>query len=163
LSKNKRQNLSPSSNETLNTKSESVSNEYVEDTFDDAAQLILEIFLVSMPKDFYQFYEFCKELKPNDPSTAFKIVDIKLVGPYDILNGTITKNTPDKINLLTHWRYYYDPPEFQVIQKNLVICEEDNIYFQNYTFLLRRSLKEMIRRACILVTGEIDLVQSLFL
>ncbi|XP_011502052.1 PREDICTED: UPF0609 protein C4orf27 homolog [Ceratosolen solmsi marchali] len=118
LSRNKKQNVSSNLEGSLNAaKAENECAKDTEDTYSDARQLILEIFLVSMPNDFYRFYNFCRELKPNEPSTAFKIVDIKLVGPYDVLNGLITKSTPKQSSLLTHWRYYYDPPEFQTILK----------------------------------------------
>lgn len=81
----------------------------------EPSKLIRKIFLVNMPNDFYQFYDLCSEMRPNDPTSAFKIADLKLVGPYDILAGEINSDTPDQDKLLTHWRYYYDPPEFQVI------------------------------------------------
>lgn len=47
---------------------------------------------------------------------AFQDIGLKLVGPYDLLSGHL-KN--DKIKkkqslFLLHWRYYYDPPGFQV-------------------------------------------------
>ncbi|CAD6236414.1 GSCOCG00008169001-RA-CDS [Cotesia congregata] len=51
-----------------------------------------------MPDDFYKFYEFCCSLSKDDPQSALRSVDLKLVGPYDVL-------------------YYYDPPEFQTILK----------------------------------------------
>lgn len=76
---------------------------------------ILELFLVEMPKDFYKFYDFCRKLAPNDPSSALKAVDIQLVGPYDVLSGKIREvSNDDKAKFLKHWRYFYDPPEFQV-------------------------------------------------
>ncbi|XP_001606296.2 histone PARylation factor 1 isoform X1 [Nasonia vitripennis] len=87
------------------------------DPYSEAKLLISELFLVSMPNDFYKFYDFCNDLKPSDPATAFKIADIKLVGPYDVLCGLITSKTPGGDVLLTHWRYYYDPPEFQTVLK----------------------------------------------
>lgn len=46
---------------------------------------------------------------------AFLPVGLKLVGPYDVLTGRM--NTLDSKYLekgVLHWRYYYDPPEFQV-------------------------------------------------
>lgn len=69
-----------------------------------------------MPEDFYQFYELCKEILPADPSAAFKAANLLLVGPYDVLNGKLTDSESkfeDK-QYLRHWRYFYDPPEFQV-------------------------------------------------
>lgn len=81
---------------------------------------IKELFLVEMPKDFYQFYEFCKSISKDNPLLACKSACLKLVGPYDVLGGKIKDlaNEKDKERYFTHWRYYYDPPEFQVC----VIC-----------------------------------------
>jgi len=82
----------------------------------DAERIIMDLFLVKMPKDFFQFYEFCKSISKNDPLSACKSVRLKLVGPYDVLDGKIKipSSEDNKEEYLTHWRYYYDPPEFQV-------------------------------------------------
>lgn len=104
----------------------------------DAQKIIKELFLVEMPKDFYQFYEFCKSISKDNPLLACKSAYLKLVGPYDILGGKINmvkKN--DKEKYLIHWRYYYDPPEFQVCviyqypTINYIFVKEpkDKIYF----------------------------------
>ncbi|XP_028658021.1 histone PARylation factor 1 isoform X2 [Erpetoichthys calabaricus] len=74
-----------------------------------------------MPADFYHFWVFCKKLYPQKPCDALKSsLGIQLVGPYDILAGKhkTTKNV--KPNYFLHWRYYYDPPEFQTfaVEKN---------------------------------------------
>jgi hypothetical protein len=46
---------------------------------------------------------------------ALKDVGLFLVGPFDILSGNLKKAKQRKLPLyLIHWRYYYDPPEFQV-------------------------------------------------
>ncbi|XP_011163707.2 histone PARylation factor 1 [Solenopsis invicta] len=88
----------------------------------DAEKIIMDLFLVEMPKDFYQFYEFCKSISKDNPLLACKSARLKLVGPYDVLNGKIkiSSNEDDKEKYLTHWRYYYDPPEFQTVIK----CED---------------------------------------
>jgi len=82
----------------------------------NAEKIIKDLFLVEMPVDFFQFYEFCKSLSKNNPLMACKSVCLKLVGPYDVLDGKIksSDSTSDKEKYLVHWRYYYDPPEFQV-------------------------------------------------
>jgi len=42
-------------------------------------------------------------------------VGLKLVGPYDVLAGHMNGfNANDVEKTVLHWRYYYDPPEFQV-------------------------------------------------
>lgn len=77
---------------------------------------IQKLFLVKMPKDFYQFYEFCKLISKEDPLKALKPVRLYLVGPYDILNCKLKSFiNNEKEKYLRHWRYYYDPPEFQTI------------------------------------------------
>ena len=88
-------------------------------------ETISKLFLTDMPQDFYQFYEFCKENSKNDPALAFKIVDLKLVGPFDVLGGHFSE-IEDKEKCLTHWRYYYDPPEFQTILKG---NDKDGLHF----------------------------------
>jgi len=42
------------------------------------------------------------------------------VGPYDVLSGNLkySESEDDKEKYLIHWRYYYDPPEFQVNKIN---------------------------------------------
>lgn len=81
------------------------------------AEFIRQKFLVQMPQDFYQFWEFCKcEAKENQrPENLFEKFGLELVGPFDVLAGKFDEaklfETPQ---FLRHWRYYYDPPEFQV-------------------------------------------------
>lgn len=84
----------------------------------DKKQFIKEKFLVEMPDDFYAFYEFCKKLNTRDPLKAFADVDLFLVGPFDVLADKFT-NVKSKTSdqYLIHWRYYYDPPEFQTVLK----------------------------------------------
>jgi len=77
-------------------------------------------FLVSMPEDFYDFYEFCRSLNSAEPRLALTTVGLKLCGPYDVLCGNIPAAAPRSTKLyLTHGRYYYDPPEL-----GTVLCEE---------------------------------------
>ncbi|KAG8592633.1 hypothetical protein GDO81_000566 [Engystomops pustulosus] len=70
-----------------------------------------------MPEDFYKFWVFCAEINGDDPCAALKLsLGLQLVGPYDILAG---KHKADKkasdINYNLHWRFFYDPPEFQTV------------------------------------------------
>lgn len=85
----------------------------------DAENIIMDLFLVEMPIDFFQFYEFCKSISKDNPLLACKSVRLRLVGPYDVLDGKIksSESASDKEKYLIHWRYYYDPPEFQTIIK----------------------------------------------
>jgi len=84
----------------------------------DAQKIILDLFLVKMPKDFFQFYEFWKNISKNNSLSIYKSVHLKLVGPYDVLEGKIKYSEGNQNKFLTHWRYYYDPPEFQVCKKD---------------------------------------------
>uniref|UniRef100_A0A1B6M6S4 PBZ-type domain-containing protein n=1 Tax=Graphocephala atropunctata TaxID=36148 RepID=A0A1B6M6S4_9HEMI len=85
-------------------------------------ELIKQLFLMEMPEDFFSFWEMCETMNKNDPTSALKAIKLKLVGPFDVLAGKVTdvyeEDLPD---FLKHWRYYYDPPEFQT-----VICSEDS-------------------------------------
>lgn len=103
-------------NLTENNASENIS-------ISDAKRIIMDLFLVEMPEDFFQFYEFCKSISKDNPLSACKSVRLKLVGPYDVLNGKIkmSSNEDNKEKYLTHWRYYYDLPEFQVHKMNYII------------------------------------------
>lgn len=68
-----------------------------------------------MPEDFFKFYEFCCTLSEDDPTMALRVVELELVGPFDVLAGKIKNVKGDKDVYLRHWRYFYDPPELQVI------------------------------------------------
>lgn len=96
----------------------SVTEEDLPPTPEDEKETIKQKFLVEMPEDFYSFWSFCKTLSPDKPEEALKDVGLLLVGPFDILSGSLKKAIQRKLSLyLIHWRYYYDPPEFQTIIK----------------------------------------------
>lgn len=103
-------------------------------------EIIKHLFLFDMPKCFYSFFDFCESINKDDPTKAIEFCGLKLVGPYDVLLGitTIIKLLVTPVNLLyaytmfcfylgkinlsfdrtlalCHWRYYYDPPEFQTV------------------------------------------------
>lgn len=40
---------------------------------------------------------------------------LQLVGPFEILAGAHKNSKNPQPNFHLHWRYYYDPPEFQTI------------------------------------------------
>lgn len=52
-----------------------------------SAEKIKKLFLVEMPQDFYKFYEFCQTLDSKKPTEALGYFGLRLVGPYDVLNG----------------------------------------------------------------------------
>ncbi|CAK9803266.1 Histone PARylation factor 1-like [Anthophora quadrimaculata] len=85
----------------------------------DAQKVISHLFLMEMPEDFFQFYEFCKSISDSDSFNALKNVHLQLIGPYDVFQEKFLSSTvEDKEALLRHWRYYYDPPEFQTVIKD---------------------------------------------
>ncbi|KAJ8922835.1 hypothetical protein NQ315_007870 [Exocentrus adspersus] len=83
----------------------------------DHKQFIKDKFLVDMPKDFYQLWEYCKKIKPSYPLDALKDVGLRLVGPFDVLAGKFDDVSKSDEEYLLHWRYYHDPPEFQTVLK----------------------------------------------
>lgn len=89
--------------------------------------IISHLFLTEMPEDFFQFFEFCKSVSEEEPFNALKDLHLQLVGPYDVFKDKfLSYNVNDKKTLLRHWRYYYDPPEFQTIIKT---DDKDGLHF----------------------------------
>ncbi|XP_077790294.1 histone PARylation factor 1 isoform X3 [Podarcis muralis] len=80
-------------------------------------QEVESCYRLQMPEDFYCFWKFCEELDPDKPCDALKSsIGLQLVGPYDILAGKHKKtNRSADVNFNLHWRFFYDPPEFQTI------------------------------------------------
>ncbi|KAM3831270.1 histone PARylation factor 1 isoform 1-T1 [Vipera latastei] len=86
------------------------------DVSDCIRQEIESCYRLKMPEDFYHFWKFCEELEPDKPCDALKSsIGLQLVGPYDILSGKHNTNKSREINFNLHWRFFYDPPEFQTI------------------------------------------------
>ncbi|KAK9305670.1 hypothetical protein QLX08_003435 [Tetragonisca angustula] len=85
-----------------------------------AREVIPYLFLLEMPEDFFHLYEFCENICKGDPLNALKDLNLQLIGPYDVFREEfINGKVENKEALLRHWRYYYDPPEFQtVIREN---------------------------------------------
>lgn len=73
--------------------------------------LLKELFLVSMPTDFFNFYQCIKE--DCDALKMLTKINLELIGPFDLLLGKLPI-VDDKDLYLIHWRFYFDPPEFQV-------------------------------------------------
>ncbi|XP_007192733.2 histone PARylation factor 1 [Balaenoptera acutorostrata] len=71
---------------------------------------------LSLPEDFYHFWRFCEGLAPEQPADSLSAsLGLRLVGPYDILAGKHKMKKSASLNFNLHWRFYYDPPEFQTI------------------------------------------------
>ncbi|XP_044536742.1 histone PARylation factor 1-like [Gracilinanus agilis] len=86
------------------------------DVSDDLRQEVENLYKLSMPEDFYHFWKFCEELNPEKPADALLSYGLQLVGPFDILSGKHkVENKATDLNFNLHWRFFYDPPEFQTI------------------------------------------------
>lgn len=78
---------------------------------------IQEKFLVEMPKDFYSFWELYNS--SHLIKSFMESIDLNLVGPYDVLSKSLPELKNDE-HYLVHWRFYFDPPEFQVNIKHIL-------------------------------------------
>ncbi|KAM9330425.1 histone PARylation factor 1 [Gastrophryne carolinensis] len=79
-------------------------------------QDVESLYKLAMPEDFYTFWSFCAEIDPKSPSDVLReSLGLQLVGPYDILAGKHTSKKASNVNYNLHWRFFYDPPEFQTI------------------------------------------------
>lgn len=86
-----------------------------------------DLYSLEMPQDLYHFWDFCQDLRPDNPCGALTdTLGLQLVGPFEVLAGA-HKKMKTKPNLHLHWRYFYDPPEFQTIIKN-----DDKLHFGYY-------------------------------
>jgi hypothetical protein len=82
----------------------------------DMREKVKRKFLVDMPEDFYQFWDFCKSLDPTHPEKALvQSVGLELAGPYHVLAGKLDGVTWEKCTL--HSRFFYDPPEMVTVVK----------------------------------------------
>ncbi|KAK8754733.1 hypothetical protein V5799_002555 [Amblyomma americanum] len=100
------------------------------DSPDDVRESIKQKFLVEMPDDFYDFWDFCSSLSKNDPSSALHdLLGLRLVGPFDVLAGKLTnKSVKTSDDFLCHWRYFYDPPEMQTV----LSADDETMYHIGY-------------------------------
>ncbi|KAM3967953.1 LOW QUALITY PROTEIN: histone PARylation factor 1 [Aphomia sociella] len=91
--------------------------------------ILKEIFLVEMPPDFFKFYE-CLNSMNNAIDKTLSGVNLELIGPYDLLTGKLPILN-DKELYLVHWRFFYDPPEFQAVLKRKGNSEYHIGYFRD--------------------------------
>ncbi|KAM8705514.1 hypothetical protein ACLKA7_009900 [Drosophila subpalustris] len=97
----------------------SVQQEY--DNLCESNEFIRHKFLVEMPPDFYEFWKFIDTLKKDTTKVAAlkhieTLFQLQLVGPFEFLAGKFHKaKMGEPGDYLRHWRFYYDPPEFQTI------------------------------------------------
>uniref|UniRef100_A0AC11DTK0 Histone PARylation factor 1 n=1 Tax=Ovis aries TaxID=9940 RepID=A0AC11DTK0_SHEEP len=95
-----------------------------------------------LPEDFYHFWRFCEGLDPEQPADSLSAsLGLRLVGPYDILAGKHKlKKKSASLNFNLHWRFYYDPPEFQTI---LIGDSETQFHMGYFRLFLMKKLKEV--------------------
>lgn len=97
----------------------SVQHEY--DNLCESNEFIRHKFLVEMPEDFYEFWKFINTLKKDATKDAAvqhieKLFQLQLVGPFEFLAGKFhNAKMGEPGDYLRHWRFYYDPPEFQTV------------------------------------------------
>lgn len=93
----------------------SVQQEY--DNLCESNEFIRHKFLVEMPPDFYEFWKFINTLKKDGALQHIEtLFQLQLVGPFEFLAGNFHKaKIGEPGDYLRHWRFYYDPPEFQTI------------------------------------------------
>ncbi|XP_063530625.1 histone PARylation factor 1 [Cydia strobilella] len=87
-----------------------------------------ELFSVEMPDDFFKFFECLKE--ENDMEKLLSSVNLQLIGPYELLLGKLPV-LENKHLYLIHWRFFYDPPEFQAVLKSKDKSEFHIGYFRD--------------------------------
>ncbi|XP_056136924.1 histone PARylation factor 1 [Lampris incognitus] len=82
----------------------------------DLREEVAKLYKLQMPEDLYHFWDFCKGLCPENPRDALMgTLGLRLVGPFDILAEAHKSCQNPQPNFHLHWRYFYDPPEFQTI------------------------------------------------
>jgi hypothetical protein len=55
---------------------------------------------------------------------------LRLVGPFDILAGAHKNTQNPQQHLHLHWRYFYDPPEFQSILQGCADTQHHMGYYR---------------------------------
>uniref|UniRef100_A0AAA9TAC4 Histone PARylation factor 1 n=1 Tax=Bos taurus TaxID=9913 RepID=A0AAA9TAC4_BOVIN len=95
-----------------------------------------------LPEDFYHFWRFCEGLDPEQPADSLSAsLGLRLVGPYDILAGKHKiKKKSASLNFNLHWRFYYDPPEFQTI---IIGDSKTQFHMGYFRLFLMKKLKEV--------------------
>nr|XP_021187802.2 histone PARylation factor 1 [Helicoverpa armigera] len=77
--------------------------------------LLKELFLVEMPEDFFKFFECISEGGKSVEETLAS-VNLMPIGPYELLMGKLPKLDNKELYLI-HWRFFFDPAEFQAVLK----------------------------------------------
>ncbi|XP_078533185.1 histone PARylation factor 1 isoform X1 [Lissotriton helveticus] len=96
---------------------------------DTLRQEVESLYRLGMPEDFYHFWTFCQALDPKNTCDALKSsLGLQLVGPYDVLAGKHKTSKKSELNFNLHYRFFYDPPEFQTV----VVGDSKTQYHMGY-------------------------------
>uniref|UniRef100_A0A9L0SK62 Histone PARylation factor 1 n=2 Tax=Equus TaxID=9789 RepID=A0A9L0SK62_HORSE len=112
------------------------------DVSSDLRKEVENHYKLSLPEDFYHFWKFCEELDPEKPADSLSAsLGLRLVGPYDLLAGKHKmKKKSASLNFNLHWRFYYDPPEFQTI---IIGDDKTQFHMGYFRLFLMKKLKEV--------------------
>lgn len=80
--------------------------------------------------------QFTKQFTLCFSDALVSSVGLTLVGPYDILAGKHKKAKSTDVNFSLHWRFFYDPPEFQTI----LVGDSKTQYHMGYFRYLIQSM-----------------------
>nr|XP_012312659.1 histone PARylation factor 1 [Aotus nancymaae] len=110
--------------------------------FSDLRRAVENHYKLSLPEDSYHFWKFCEDLDPEKPADSLSAsLGLQLVDFDDIPAGKHKmKKKSIGLNFNLHWRFYYDPPEFQTI----TIRDKKTQYHMGYfrLFLKKKILKK---------------------
>ncbi|XP_042171867.1 LOW QUALITY PROTEIN: histone PARylation factor 1-like [Oncorhynchus tshawytscha] len=70
------------------------------------------LYKLTMPEDFYLFWDFCSLLSPDNPRALKEILGLRLVGPFDILAEAHSSATPGP-NYHLHWTHDPQPDPWE--------------------------------------------------
>ncbi|XP_026159443.1 histone PARylation factor 1 isoform X2 [Mastacembelus armatus] len=114
---------------------------------------MVQLYKLQMPEDLYHFWDFCKELCPNNPRGALKeTLGLQLVGPFDVLAGAHKNSKNPQPNLHLHWRDTPDSlPSFvgaNEAKKGCTITQMgDNLFAAVLLYLLKKRKERGSKKA----------------
>uniref|UniRef100_A0A2K5QXS5 Histone PARylation factor 1 n=1 Tax=Cebus imitator TaxID=2715852 RepID=A0A2K5QXS5_CEBIM len=80
------------------------------DVSSDLRKKVENHYKLSLPEDFCHFWKFCEELDPEKPADS-----LSLVLMISFLENIKRRKKSTGLNFNLHRKFYYDPPEFQII------------------------------------------------
>ncbi|XP_055596519.1 histone PARylation factor 1-like [Uranotaenia lowii] len=82
----------------------------------NSKEFIRHKFLVQMPDCFDSFWDYCLSKSKDNPQEVFDKLGLRLVGPFDVMGNKFQDaKIHEPGDYLRHWRFYFDPPEFQTV------------------------------------------------